>query len=353
VIFRFFCIFAKVMKKIITLILRKSAAFWLTHVGLFLTLLFAGLGVFEHQRLNVRAFTGLPEHIAISDNREFYHLPFRILFENFEARFYANGQSKCYRADIVLIYNETMERTAIRVNHPARFMGYDIYLSSYDRANPNPEYMILLVIYDPWFYAKYVAIIMLLIGLFLYIWKLRFAENSTIAWIVLVSGIGFCLIPFWGYLFEGRNLIPALRSWWFVPHIAVYMFAYAALSIACLLSIYTFFTRSQKSKIKNQKLIYSSIDFTLTIGTMLMGIGLLFGSLWAKEAWGGFWAFSLKENLAAIAWIAFLGTLHFRQFYNDRRKTLAILIIVAYLLLQLCWFGVGLFPESWQGLHQY
>ncbi|MCL2416670.1 MAG: cytochrome c biogenesis protein CcsA [Bacteroidales bacterium] len=337
----------------ITLILRKSVAFWLTHVGLFLTLLFAGLGTFEHQRLNVRAFTGLPEHIAISDNREFYHLPFRILFKNFEAEFHENGQSKSYKADVVLISDDTQERTAIRVNHPARFMGYDIYLSSYDQRNPTPEYVILLVIYDPWGYAKYVAIIMLLIGLFLYIWRLKFAENSTIAWIVLVAGIGFCFIPLWGYLFDGKNLIPALRSWWFVPHIVVYMFSYAALSIACLLSIYILSTNSQKSKTKNQKCIHSSINFTLAIGTMLMGIGLLFGSLWAKEAWGGFWAFSLKENLAAIAWVAFLGTLHFRYFYKDRHKTLAILVIVAYLLLQLCWFGVGLFPESWQGLHQY
>ncbi|MCL2414746.1 MAG: cytochrome c biogenesis protein CcsA [Bacteroidales bacterium] len=335
------------MKKITTLILRKSVAFWFTHVGLFLTLLFAGLGSFEHQRLNVRAFTGLPEHIAISDNQEFYHLPFRILFKNFEAKSHANGQPKSYSADIVLIYNETHQRTLIRVNHPARFMGYDIYLSSYDRRNPNPEYVILLVVYDPWVYAKYVAIIMLLVGLFLYIWRLRFAENSTIAWIVLVAGVGFCLIPFWGYLFEGKKLIPALRSWWFVPHIAVYMFAYAALSIACLLSIYRLFTQKQK------QFIQSATDFLLIFGTMSMGIGLLFGSLWAKEAWGGFWAFSLKENLAAIAWIAFLGALHFRYFYKDRHKTLAVLIVVAYLLLQLCWFGVGLFPESWQGLHQY
>ena len=340
------------MEKITTLILRKSVAFWVTHVGLFLTLAFAFASTFEHQRLNVRAFSGLPEHIAVSDNREFYHLPFRILLKNFHAEFHANGQSKSYNADVILIHNETHEHTTIRVNHPARFLGYDIYLSSFDRANPVPQYVIFLVIYDPWVYAKYVAIITLLLGLFLYIWRLKFAENAKVAWLVLLLGLAFCLMPFWGYLFGDRVLIPALRSWWFVPHIAVYMFAYAALTIACLLSIYTLFGRRGVLQYAPTS-TYKSIDFTLTIGTMLMGIGLLVGSLWAKEAWGGFWAFSLKENLAAIAWIAFLGCLHFRFYYENRRKTLAVLIIIAYILLQLCWFGVGLFPESWQGLHQY
>jgi ABC-type transport system involved in cytochrome c biogenesis permease subunit len=158
------------------------------------------------------------------------------------------------------------------------------------------------------------------------------------------------------YLFGGKNLVPALQSWWFVPHIAVYMFAYGALSVACLLSIYTLFARTQnpKSKIQNQKLfIQSATVFSLKLGTFLMGIGLLFGALWAKEAWGGFWSFDLKENLAAIAWIAFLSALHFGYFYGNRKKTLSILIIIAYLLLQLCWFGINLLPESWQSLHRY
>ena len=365
------------MKKITTLILRKSVAFWLTHAGLFLTLLFAGLGTFEHQRLHVRAFTKISENIAISDNREIFLLPFRITLKNFEAEFYDNHQSKSYKADIVLHYNGTRKEVLIQVNHPVRFMNYDIYLSSYDRSRPNPDYAIFLVIYDPWVYPKYVAILILLAGLFLYVWKLPYAKNKLVSLFILLFGLGFSYMVFSPYLFGGKNLVPALQSWWFVPHIAVYMFAYGALSVACLLSIYTLFARTQnpKSKIhastplsdrkkstlrlrsatvKNPKLfIQSATVFSLKLGTFLMGIGLLFGALWAKEAWGGFWSFDLKENLAAIAWIAFLSALHFGYFYGNRKKTLSILIIVAYLLLQLCWFGINLLPESWQSLHRY
>jgi ABC-type transport system involved in cytochrome c biogenesis permease subunit len=106
------------------------------------------------------------------------------------------------------------------------------------------------------------------------------------------------------------------------------------------------------------------MDFSLILGTMLMGIGLLFGALWAKKAWGSFWSFDIKENLAAIAWIAFLIALHFRYVYKKRRtetqnsgsaklKALSILIIIAYLLLQLCWFGINLLPETFTSLHRY
>jgi ABC-type transport system involved in cytochrome c biogenesis permease subunit len=75
--------------------------------------------------------------------------------------------------------------------------------------------------------------------------------------------------------------------------------------------------------------------------------------LWAKTAWGNFWSFDLKETWAAIAWFAFLGVLHFKYAYENRRKTLATLVIIAFLLLQMCWFGVNYLPTVLQSLHRY
>ena len=322
----------------------KNIAFWFTHVGLILTMLFAGLGHFEFQKLHVRAFKELPENIAICDKRNLFELPFRITLKNFEAEFYDNHQPKSYKADLVLQNHDTKKEAVLQVNHPARFMGYDIYLSSYDRSNPDPDYAILLIVYDPWVYTKYVGIIMLLIGLFLYIWKLKFVDNRVVFSFILLLGLGFLFIPFSPYLFGGKNLVPALQSWWFVPHIAVYMFAYASLSIACLLGVYM---------LVNRKDVLQYALFSLQFGTYLMGIGLLFGALWAKEAWGNFWSWDLKEIWAGIAWIAFLMVLHFNYVYKNRRKTLSILIIIAFLLLQMCWFGINYLPKASQSLHVY
>ena len=365
----------------------KNMAFLLTHAGFFLTLLFSSLSSFEFQRLHVRAFSEIPENIAITEDHQMFLLPFQITLQNFEAEFYDNHQPKSYKAEIILTDGDTKKQHLLQVNRPARFMGYDIYLSSYDRTHPDRvDYVILLVIYDPWVLAKYIGIIMLILGLLLYICTLNFAKNRMVLPGVLLFGLIFSYLVFAPYWFFGKNLVPALQSNWFFPHIAVYMFAYGSLAVACLLAIYTLFNRSrtggarslspsaslrinsvevcfagadlQSVPKKGEKFfapkgIQIATDFSLKLGTMLMGIGLLFGALWAKTAWGNFWSFDLKETWAAIAWFAFMGVLHFKHAYENRRKTLSILIIAAFLLLQMCWFGVNYLPEFLQSLHRY
>jgi ABC-type transport system involved in cytochrome c biogenesis permease subunit len=363
--------------------MKKKIAFWLTHIGVFLTLLFMSLGSLELQKLHVRAFRELPENMAISDKNEMFLLPFQITLKNFEVEFYDNHQPKSYKADIILQNDNTEKNHLLQVNHPARFMGYDIYLSSYDLSNPNAsDYVILKVVYDPWVYPKYVGILTFLAGLFLYVLKLPFTKNKLISLCVLAFGLGFSMIPFSPYLFGTKNLVPALQSWWFVPHIVVYMFSYGALTIATLLAVYTLLKRLRALRLRSVSAdvkrslsevetpvfkhagadvdvrTKKNIDFSLKLGTILMGIGFLFGMLWGKTAWGNFWNFDLKENLALLAWIAYLGVLHLnvralRATPLQYKKTLAVLIIFAYLLLQLCWFGVNLLPEFLTSLHRY
>jgi cytochrome c biogenesis factor len=373
--FRFF-----LLKKIVSLLKKKKKdsmkklklavgndgffiEFWLTHIGLFLILLFMSLSSFEFQKLHVRAFRELPENIAISDDNQLFQLPFQITLKNFEAEFYDNYQPKFYNADIILKTDDAEKKHFLQVNHPARFMGYDIYLSSYDQTNSNsPDYVILQAVYDPLVYAKYAGILILLAGLFLYIWKLNFSKNKMTSLFILLSGTGFLFIPFSAYLFGGKNLVPALQSVWFIPHIAVYMFAYASLTVACLLAVYTLFNK-RRGTTCCAPTAQKSMDFSLKLGTMLMGIGLLFGMLWGKKAWGNFWNWDLKETWALIAWAAYLGVLHFNYFFRTlsgvdghvrtKARTLSILIIIAFILLQICWFGINYFPESWKSLHRY
>lgn len=329
----------------------KNTAFLLTHAGLFMVLLFGCLGSLQFQKLYVRTFHGVTENIAFDDDSSVYQLPFQITLKNFEAEFYDNHQPKSYKAEIMLKDGDTEKQVVLAVNHPVRFMGYDVYLSSYDRRNPNnPDFVLFITVYDPYVYAKYFGIIVLLMGLFLYICTLSFSKNRLVSLFIALFGLGFSYMVFSPYLFKVKNLVPALQSLWFVPHIAVYMFAYGALAVACLLSIYTICTRrGEKFFVPTELATY----FSLKLGTCLMGIGLLFGALWAKIAWGNFWSFDLKETWAAIAWFAFLGVLHFKYAYKNRPKTLAILVIIAFLLLQMCWFGVNYLPEVLKSLHRY
>ncbi len=325
---------------------RKNTAFLLTHAGLFMALLFGCLGSLNFQKLHVRTFPEIPENIAYNDDSYVFQIPFQIILKNFKAEFYENGQPKSYIAKVVLQNDETTDTVSLEINHPMRFMGYDVYLESYDQSNlESPQYVTFLTVYDRYVYAKYFGIIVLLIGLFLNICNLSFSKNRVIAVFVALFGIGFSMMPFGKYLWGGKHLVPALQSLWFVPHIAVYMLAYGALAVAVLLSIRTLFN--------SKKNLQPATDFSLNLGVSLMGIGLLFGALWAKTAWGNFWSFDLKETWAAIAWFAFLGVVHFRYSYVNRRKELAILLIIAFLLLQMCWFGVNHLPAILESLHRY
>ena len=324
----------------------RNTAFLLTHAGLFMVLLFGCLGSLKFQKLYVRAFPEVSENIAFDEKHYVFQIPFQITLKNFEAEFYDNHQPKSYEAEVILTNDDVEKHVTLAVNYPTRFMGYDVYLSSYDRTNPQePDFVVFLVIYDPYVFAKYFGIIVLLAGLFLSIWNLPFAKNRVLTLFVALFGLGFSYMPFGPYLLGKKFLVPALQSLWFVPHIAVYMLAYGALAIACLLSVYTLFRRKET--------IERSTDFSLNLGISLMGTGLLFGALWAKTAWGDFWSYDLKETWAAIAWFAFLGVLHFRYACQHRRRLLAILIIIAFLLLQMCWFGVNYLPDFLRSLHRY
>ena len=144
---------------------------------------------------------------------------------------------------------------------------------------------------------------------------------------------------------HSKTLMPALQSPWFAPHVIVYMFAYAVLGASLLMALYTM-VRTKK--------IESSADDMVFVGLAFMTIGMLFGALWAKEAWGHYWSWDPKETWAAITWLAYLVYIHFRL-YRPQQLTPALwMLIVCFVLLQMCWWGINYLPSA-QGssVHTY
>ena len=81
---------------------------------------------------------------------------------------------------------------------------------------------------------------------------------------------------------------------------------------------------------------------------------MLFGSLWAKDAWGHYWAWDPKETWAAITWFAYLLYMHYRLIPTHNRKYSLYILVVGFLLLQMCWWGINYLPSA-QGtsIHTY
>ena len=102
---------------------------------------------------------------------------------------------------------------------------------------------------------------------------------------------------------HSKTLMPALQSPWFAPHVIVYMFAYAVFGVATLMALWMLI----KGRNKNFQfsILNSQLDDLVYVGLAFMTIGMLFGALWAKEAWGHYWSWDPKETWAAITWFAY------------------------------------------------
>lgn len=81
---------------------------------------------------------------------------------------------------------------------------------------------------------------------------------------------------------------------------------------------------------------------------------MLFGALWAKEAWGTYWSWDPKETWAAATWLAYLVYIHYRLRRRSAADVALWILIVNFLLLQMCWWGINYLPSS-QGtsVHTY
>ena len=167
-------------------------------------------------------------------------------------------------------------------------------------------------------------------------WVLSF--STLLATVFMVIN---CLRP----ELHDKSLMPALQSAWFMPHVAVYMFSYALLGVATLLAIYYLVKRNES--------ILSAIDNLLGGGLALFTVGMLTGALWAKQAWGEYWSWDAKEAWAAATWFIYLGAIHLRLMRPRGMQKFCIVLIVAFLSLQMCWYGVNYLPSAEKSVHSY
>jgi ABC-type transport system involved in cytochrome c biogenesis permease subunit len=89
------------------------------------------------------------------------------------------------------------------------------------------------------------------------------------------------------------------------------------------------------------------------IGSVALGLGLCFGALWAKKAWGQYWSWDIKETAALITWGIFVLYIHLQKIEKISRKFSLILIIIGFLSLQFTWYGVKYLPNSQKSPHTF
>ena len=142
------------------------------------------------------------------------------------------------------------------------------------------------------------SLFLLLAGVFTYV---RWSYRWVLSFSTLMATV-FMTINILRPELHDQTLMPALQSVWFVPHVTVYMFSYALLGCATLLSVVALVRKSTDMDLAIERLLYAGLAF--------LSVGMLTGALWAKDAWGAYWSWDPKESWAAATWGLYLIAIH-------------------------------------------
>ncbi|MFA6924518.1 MAG: cytochrome c biogenesis protein CcsA [Bacteroidales bacterium] len=147
-----------------------------------------------------------------------------------------------------------------------------------------------------------------------------------------------------------KTLMPALQSLWFVPHVIVYIFAYSLLFASTIVAFKGLIGLYKKTYLPETLILADKIVF---IGFGFLTFGLLFGALWAKEAWGNYWTWDPKETWSFLTWLLYLIYIHYRHYYKKAVKSPLFILTIAFIILLICWFGVNYLPSAANSVHTY
>jgi cytochrome c-type biogenesis protein CcsB len=156
---------------------------------------------------------------------------------------------------------------------------------------------------------------------------------------------------------EITPLVPVLKSYWLMIHVAIITGSYGFLGLAAILAIlnltlYIFRTKKNGElvTININELTYVS-EMTMTIGLFMLTIGTFLGGIWANESWGRYWGWDPKETWALVSVLVYAVILHFRFIPALRGKFIFnVVSLWGYSAILFTFFGVNFFLV---GLHSY
>lgn len=130
-----------------------------------------------------------------------------------------------------------------------------------------------------------------------------------------------------GFHFPFRNiLLETIRNTFF--HVQLWM----AMMVIFIISVYhsIAFLR-HRILLSDQK-----AESFASVGLLLGILGICTGAIWAKNSWGAYWSFDVKQNMAAIAMLIYTAYFILRTSIADRdvsRRFSAVYNIFAFLML--------------------
>jgi cytochrome c-type biogenesis protein CcsB len=153
------------------------------------------------------------------------------------------------------------------------------------------------------------------------------------------------------------NMVPVLKSYWLLIHVAVITSSYGFLGVGSMLGLLNLIlfamNKSGKFDLEQQiKQLNNIIYIALYIGLALLSIGTFLGGIWANESWGRYWSWDPKETWSLITMIVYALVIHGKMMPKLRGEFIfSLLSFLSFFFVLMTYFGVNFYIA--QGLHSY
>jgi cytochrome c-type biogenesis protein CcsB len=207
-------------------------------------------------------------------------------------------------------------------------------------------------------------------------WSNGYEAVVFIAWVTILAGFIFskknpailaatAILAFFMLFVTEMNildpeitpLVPVLKSYWLMIHVAIITGSYAFLGLGAILGLVNLLLYIFRTQ-KNGKLITTNIneltyvsEMTMTIGLFMLTIGTFLGGVWANESWGRYWGWDPKETWALVSVLVYAVVLHLRFIPALKGKfVFNVVSFWSYSAILFTFFGVNFYLV---GLHSY
>jgi cytochrome c-type biogenesis protein CcsB len=161
-------------------------------------------------------------------------------------------------------------------------------------------------------------------------------------------------------------VMPALQSYWLPIHVSVVSLGSGVFLVAGIASI-LFLLRTSRlgdpgpedtegalarvvQRLPDAQTLDRIAYRTTIFAFPVFGFGVIFGAIWAEEAWGRYWGWDPKETVSFVAWMVYAAYLHARSTAGWRDRRAAWINVAGFVAMVFNLFFVNLVTV---GLHSY
>jgi cytochrome c-type biogenesis protein CcsB len=186
-------------------------------------------------------------------------------------------------------------------------------------------------------------------------------------WVFLLLPVLILLTVSGRWLYaNAAPVMPALQSYWLPIHVSVVSLGSGVFLVAGIAST-LFLMRTSRlgdpvpegmqstlarmvQRFPDAQTLDRIAYRTTIFAFPVFGFGVIFGAIWAEEAWGRYWGWDPKETVSFIAWVIYAAYLHARSTAGWRDRKAAWINVAGFIAMIVNLFFVNLVTV---GLHSY